>query len=120
MPTTKGSLGIHKRSRKIKKPPKIPRPVQAVKKTLLRSIRNLPKEEFCGWQAKKQHHVCGATLRSRIREFWTGESVVRAGVEYGGFQVPEDMYQDNESIFIKLVATTAKVEEGVLKLKRKK
>jgi hypothetical protein len=37
---------------------------------------------------------------------------------YGGFQVPLDMYLEHEYLFICFVATTVKVENGKLVLKR--
>jgi hypothetical protein len=99
-------------------PPSKPKGVQSAKKKWFKNFRNFFRSEFLKWQGRRHHHVLSATFRERIQQFWTDESVTYDGCEYGGFQVPLNLFREYEFIFVYFVATTVKVENGVLKLER--
>lgn len=114
---------INRKSKKIAKEKEQQKPgarvCQVVRKRLLREFRDKTgRRDFIEIQEKRHYHVLSETFLDRVRQFYTEEAFESNGKMYGGFKVPVELFEKHLYVFLKLVATTLRAENGVLKFQR--
>jgi hypothetical protein len=79
---------------------------EAFIKFVIRKFRETIKKNFQKVHGNKYNFWIPSTLRANVKEFFTTHSNKRQN-----YMIPEDVYNENEAIFFKLVINTKKNSE---------